>query len=677
MNVEAVANVDSGRWVMHPELRRQLAPRERLSTSQWAVKNFTIREKGATQPGPYDLTLTPYWREALDAMGDPAVRWVNLVASAQTGKTQLGNVAIAYWADQTPTNMLYVRPAEPDVIEAFRDRFRPMIEANLRHLIPSGAWMNTGSNPVIILNSCLIYGAAATIARHMTSRTTLKVLYDETDTAEDSANSLGNVLSLLDERQMAGSGYRAITAGMSTPKFETGANWQAYDKRSDRREYYEPCPFCGHYQPLVLARIKVPGDDKPTPHEIRASRCAVYYCEACNEGIPDSWQAWMADRGVWVPAECSVGEALPVDNDEIVARSVTTNEPSKLWEPHIIGPRWSSPHRGYRVWRANTKFQQCSWSNILATWFEVGKDPTKIQVFRNNWQALPFKQAIDTASDEIVRERIGEYEPRTMPSQARILLAGCDVQTDCLWFVARAFGVEWSSWLVDYGRIEVVAQDYESAFAELYKRLFVVGYPLVSDREMHVRSYALAVDSGFRTADVYDFALRPGVVPVKGQDTAAYRVKPSFVEGKNTPQPVQLWHVNTKAQKDRLQRMMRTGPGEIGEWHLHRDTSPEYIDQVTAEHLTRKTKNSVLTYQPKSPGAANHIGDCEVYTLALTEILEQAGEVRIGGIQETDPTVGTFPAASIPSGDGRPSQAPVRKKKRRGGGNQWLDGPGF
>lgn len=646
---------------------QMLEPRRRLPLSEWAVEKFVIKEKGAVFPGPYDLSLTPYWRDPMDSLSDPKVRRVNIAASAQTGKTQVMNVFLAFIAAERPCNILYVRPTEPDIGEAFRDRFRPMIEENLPHLIPPmGEWVVTGKNPVVKLNNMLIYGAAATVPRHMTSRTTLVVAYDETDSGGEVSNALGNVLGLLDERQMAGSAARSLTFGASTPKYDDGSNWIAYDEHSDRRVGYEPCPVCGAYQELKMGNI-VAMDGEQDPVLILGEDLARLKCQSCKTLIEPTWQSWMADRLVWVTRDREPIEKLDVHNKSMVAEAKTLAK--NRYIPPMSGEPSINPHHGYRVWRANTKFEQCGWSNILATFQKQRKTPDTLQVFVNNWLAEPWKTAVASADEDKVRACKGVYEPRQVPTRAKVVLGAIDVQQDCLWYAFRAFGPYQESWLIEYGSIEVHAQQYQQAFETLRERAMLRGWPVAGHDQLHVRCYAMAVDSGYRADEVYEFSRQQGIIAVKGHDEAVYRVRSSQVEGKQNAAPVDLFHLNNKAFMERLQRMIHTPEGESGRWNLHRETEEEYISMLASEHLVKKKGSAKRTWQPKTEGRANHLLDVERYILGLSEAIEQRGEMNVMSLLESDPVVGQYAIGEDPL-------APRRVEPEEGsellGGSDWI-----
>lgn len=654
-------------------------PRTRRAVAEWAREApFRIREKGAVRPGPYDISWTPFWRELLDAFGDPAVRKINVVASSQAGKTKAVEIGVAYRANHRPSNMLYVRPTIEDVQEAFRDRFQPMLQANASDLLPSGEWLKLTENPVIVLASMLIYGAAASIPRQLTSRTAPFVWYDETDTGGDTGNDLGNVLDQLEERQMAASAVRSQIVGSSTPKWHDGSNWLAWSEQSDAREYWEPCPHCGHYQPLVFSRL-VTDDGDHTPSRIRNAGTARFACRDCGALIAPEWQGWMSDRGIWVPHGCEITDRLPLhDRDIVDYHALTIRYASERWEPSFSGTPRDPSHRGYRLWRANTKFDQATWNNILARWFEVhkSKDPQRLQVFVNNWLAEPWREANATVDEELIQSRIGEYEPRVVPTRAKVILGAVDLQQDHLWYLFRAFGPGMTSWKIDNGWIEVTNGDFLPALDRIYEKCFQTGWPIKGEATWHQRAYAIAVDSGHAADQVYEFQRRQGVIAIKGADYADYRTRKTQVEGKIQPEPVELYWLNIRVFGDKLHRLIRVPDGEPGEWNLDADTDQEYVRHLTAEELrprrnSTKRRKAIDTWQLKSANRPNHQLDCERYTLGLAEILEQRQELSLMAMDETDPPVGVFRRGEGEKSADESQQPAGRKRpgarKRKGG----------
>jgi len=655
-----------------------LEPKPRWGPTEWAVrKPFEIREKGAVRPGPYDLELTPYWREPLDAIGDPLVMVLTWIASSQSGKTKAAEVGLTWRAKYRPSNMLYARPTEPDLVEAFRDRFAAMLEANVRELLPSGEWLKTTGNPVIHLRNLILYGAAATTPRHFTSRTTPFSWFDELDSGAESANNLGNLVDLMAQRQMASTSRLSLTLNTTTPKYPAGAGWSAYENQSDRRQYWEPCPHCGMYQPLVMERIVPVEEGCRDVERIVREDLARLVCRACGVMIEPQWQGWMSDRGRHVPACQTIVEALPLGDERIVnhgALELTTGP--ERWEPEREGPASEHPHRGYRVWRANAKFEMCGWSWLLADWFTASKsrDPERMQVHMNNVQALPWSEGRTGADEDVIRERIGEYEPGVVPWRVKVVVGAVDVQQDHLWYRFRGFGAHEESWSISEGTVEVHGEDYSRALDRIYEMAFYEGWPIKGEpagaEGLRMRAYALAVDCGYRAGEVYEFSRRPGVVAVRGEDWAKYRVKLFTPEGKVNPEPVEVYHLNQVVMKDRLQRWIQAeGVTEEWLWNLHAETTEDVVAMMASEEKrSKRGASKIMTWQPKTKGRPNHLLDCESYIVGLLEALEQRHELSVMTLGPEDPALGVFRPRPR-NGNGEEADGQRRGGKGQAGGD--------
>lgn len=636
-------------------IRRRFRPKPRLSVSEWAEKHpFWIVEKGA-EAGVYDLGRTPYMREPMDACGDPSVRRANWVICPQGGKTKAAEVVIAYRLEYRAGNMLYVRPTEPDIDEAFRDRFAPMLQENLPHLVPTlGKWMVLSKNQRIELTNAIIYGAASTIARQFTSRTTPMIYYDETDTGEATGNSLGNVLDVADDRQMALDDSDAFTLGSSSAKLDTGSNWVAYDERSDRRSYWEPCPECGMYQELpaekgLFDRHFVTLDDERDSDTILRDRLARFVCAGCGCLIDDSWQGWMCDRGVWVPAGQRVAERLPLKQRQIVEHDSLQRLPDDdRWVPKFEGPEPRNPHRGYRIWAANMKAPQRTWSHMLARWFRVTakKDAERLQVFTNSWKSLPWKATLKGVDEEVARRRVGVFKRGLVPSRAKVLIGAYDLQEvgEIHWAFMAVGVVEGrlAYWWIDAGTREVVGDRFDLALDQLYRE-HCTGWRISgADPRWRMRPYAIAVDTGWRTGDAYEFSRRPGVVAIKGKDDAGFVVRHSQPEGKLNPEPVDLFTLNNKTFGNRLHALLIEPPDSTGGLWLHEEVTDDDLRELTAEELKQKKGSTKTTWQVKTVGRPNHKTDLARYILGVVEILQTTGELSVMAMQPEDDPVGVY-----------------------------------
>ena len=83
--------------------RRGLAPDPALTVSEWADANRLLTSIGASEPGPYRTSRTPYLREIMDALAvSSPIEKVVFPKSAQVGATEAGINWIGYVVAHVP-----------------------------------------------------------------------------------------------------------------------------------------------------------------------------------------------------------------------------------------------------------------------------------------------------------------------------------------------------------------------------------------------------------------------------------------------------------------------------------------------------------------------------------------------------------------------------------------------
>lgn len=590
--------------------RQIMTPPEQLSVSEWCDRFRIMSDRYGAEKTNWQTDRTPYLREIMDSFADPAVGTITFIKCSRVGGTEVMYNCLAYSAARRPMPAMVVLPSEGAAQDEFSGRLKSVFEES-----PSLAALHAPTNwstvepPQLSLSTMEIYSAWASAPDTMIRRTIGVIAFDELDNCEAAAGRLGNTLSLVSDR-LATFGYRGKLLSATTPTTTMASGWQSYEA-SDRRQYFVPCPHCGHYQTMTFAGIVVPEekDGGRDPDRVEAEGLARYQCDGCRQLIEERERMVMVGRGLWVPAAQKIVEKFPVEHWANHAFKFT---------PRVEGNAPVTRHRGYRINSCYSPWR--TWSQIFARFLRAKDDPEKKRVFFNSWMGEPYEETVETASIEILEKRVPDGQPVDMvPSRAKILVAGADVQDEFIYYTLRAWGPGEESWLVRHG--------FCSTFDELYTLCFHVGFPYGTDAGSRMIASAVAIDSGHRTDEVYSFGKRPGVVVVKGKDWADFRVKPSKVEytprGKIHPESIILNHVNTGLFKSKLHRLA----GDPDRFHLHRETSREYLQHFTAEALVWiKTKRSGRTVRKKvwkerAQNAPNHWLDCECYGLALADML--------------------------------------------------------
>ena len=606
--------------VMHEwddAIRAAWEPRLRLPVSVWADRYRVLHTKYAAEAGPYRTSRTPYLREFMDTFADPEIRLIVFTKSARVGGTEAVNNMLGYAIDEEPGPVLYVYPTQDDAEEECKDRLIPFIEGSPRLLghCPSPAW---GTKSELKLDTMNVYMAWAHAPRTLIRRTCRYFFVDEIDNCDAQSGSLGDTLTLCQKRTIT---FRDRAKGVvvSTPTTEEGAAYRSY-QQSDKREYHVPCPNCGKYQALDFYRIRVPKGERDSD-KIEIDGLAWYECIECEAKLRNAIKRWMVERGVWLAEGEEIVQHLPIDNEEIVASA--RFDAVAPWRPKIRGERKRTRVAGFHINALYSPF--VDWSEIIAEWFRAQEElkrgnPEPMRTFVNSMLGEPWRETAEEVKPREIEEKREQstYSRDEVPEGVIRLIAGADVQKNRIYYVIRGWGPRRTSWLIREGVC--------ATFEELYAFCSEPYYRKNSAEYLNVE--LLAIDSGYRTFEVYDFARAyPGVVPCKGQVSMDTTYRPKDISysrpGRAKKARVTLWHINTSAWKEAMYRLMKIEQGEPGAWYVHSEVTDDYCKQVTSERQVWKdvtvgnAKRRRLVWEPRTTHAQNHYLDAEVYGMAM------------------------------------------------------------
>ena len=702
-------------FAMPSEVAAILTPPERLTTSQWSEKHIYLSAEDTAEPGPYDVGKTPYLREIIDSAGDPDVAEVVFMKSARVGGTTGLNCIIGDSIDNNPRPIMYVQMEKDSAADELTGRVRRMIEQSprLRRHIPrvSGGkvakhWC-TGDR--IVLNSSMIRAAWPTNPKTMVRVTVGLLVVDEIDNIV-AEMSLGDFLALVRKRVVTYHRIGRSTIYLNgTPTTPHGPGWRMLGQ-SDYRTYRVPCPKCREYQHLTMSRLVL--DDKevgrrktrPTPAAIRRYGLARYQCAHCNAMLRyDEDLRWMIDRGVWVPKGFKTTQKIPKSKFE-AARTV--QPPGKMqWAPKItIDPDHDGPlppHdekgqpltttredvRGYHISALYSPY--VTWSNVLAEFFEAKEDPDRLRVFVNQVLGEPF---VESESDLTPNELASKKNAASaipmgwVPSWAKVLFMGVDVQLDHVWYVVRAFGAGGRSAKVSCGKVYPTRRGMgylpelhndldpdakpRTDLQKVYDLAFSHGFGIRGDgenRRMRVRH--IVVDSGasVRRDEVNQFGRRPGVMLCKGQGEAQWKF--SSGDPFRMSENIQgLLLINRDNYIGRIHRLARLSEEDPESWNINTDTPEVYLDHITSQVLVReKVKQGrrkgqfSYVWRNRNPGARRDLLDCEVYLHALGDFAGVTGP----GTRLREDTPLNPSDLLYPKGSNRPSLPNARTSESR------------
>lgn len=567
---------------MHQVGSEAMLPPRDISVSQWADENVVLSGAGAAERGQWHTR--PYQREPMDVLGPShPSKTVVLMSAAQMLKTSVLINFLGYIADVDPGPVLVVEPRTEDAKALSKDRVSPMFRQTpcLRGRIAavkSRDSNNTALHKVFTNGSGHITFTGAISPSGLAMRPIRYLLLDEIDRYPASAGTEGDPVSLAIRRTDEFEHNKKIVMA-STPTVKGASRIEQAWKESDQRDYFVPCPMCGHHQVLVLGDGTGPGLVWPEGHP----EDAAYRCEGCRELIPHHKKAWMVEHG----------------------------------EYRAQNP--GSPIPGFRV--SQLISPKRSWGSIATEFLAAKKLPETLKAFMNTVLADLWEETHEVPLD--ARALWNRCEPfaAEVPDGVAVITAGVDVQADRLEVEIVGWGRDEESWSI--GHYVIPGDVMRREVWEQLDGLLLSEY--VHESGMPLRVLCACIDCGFKDAAVLQYTRdryarrvyavkgKPGEAPIWPRKPSRKNQSPFFMVGVDAAKT---------AIYDRL-KIREPGPGYC-HFPLGRDV--EYFEQLTAEKKYTRYRNGFPKHEWRKPsGARNEALDCRVYAYAALHALSTSG----------------------------------------------------
>nr|DAK85698.1 MAG TPA: terminase large subunit [Caudoviricetes sp.] len=557
------------------EAMRQLQPPENLTVSEWAEKYRMLDSKTSAMPGPWRNEKTPYLKEIMDEFINYDTEEIIFCKPSQVGGTEAMQNMLGYVIQQDPSPTLIVYPTDTLAESISKNRLEPMIRASkpLRKLYNE----NESSKLELQFDGMYLSLNGANSPSALASKAIKYLFLDEVDKYPGASKKEADPIRLARERTKTFTNQRKIYM-TSTPTLQTGHIWQALQGADIEKHYFVPCPHCGEYIELKFSNLRFPSGDNLDNSE-RADM-AVYVCQECGCKITDQDRDNMIRYGEW----------------REVRRNTKASKKVAFWINTLYSPF-------------------VRFSEIVKEFLDSKDNPDLLQNFVNSWLAEPWEDTKLKTDADMVMERQTDLPQLVVPSWARYLTAGVDVQETCLYWTIRAWGPYITSQNIAHGQA-LSFQDIESTMNTPY---------LTESGEQVIVSLCL-IDSGYDADSTYDFCATNSewAMPVKGASnpmmshfkTSKINKVDSKAYGMN------LVLVDGDKYKDMIASRMRKDNGK-GAWMVYEGCDREYAEQVTSEHKVNEKSGSriVQRWRPKHSHIDNHYLDCEVYSLAAADIL--------------------------------------------------------
>lgn len=552
---------------------QMLCPPEQLTVSEWAEQYRILDAKSAAMPGAWNNNITPYLVGVMDEFNNYETETIIFCKPTQVGGTEAAQNMIGYIVMQDPSPTMIVYPTETLAKSISENRLQPMLKAT-----PEIRRRFDENSPLLELQFEGMYLtlAGSNSPSGLASKPIRFLIMDEVDKYPGASSREADPIKLAEERTKTFHNKKIYIT--STPTVRNGHIWKAKEEADIEKHYFVPCPHCGEFIEFKFQNIRFP-DDEGMSYADRAE-VAVYVCQKCGCVITDNDKHNMLRLGEW----------RVVRHDTKYVRTVA------FWINTLYSPF-------------------VRWADIAREFLRTKDDSEEFQNFTNSWLAEPWEDTKLKTNADLVMERQTEIPAFTVPSWAKLLTGGVDVQESSLYWTIRAWGEFLTSQNVAHGQALSFAEIDLAMNLEYVKE---DGTPMIVN--------LCLIDSGDQTDMVYDFCVFHSdyALPVKGSSHAQlshYKISKINREGSSAYGMV-LVLVDGDKYKDMIAGRMRKKNGQ-GSWMVYEGCDYEYAEQVTAEHKVNVKRNGKIqqVWQLKHSHGDNHYLDAEVYAMAAADVL--------------------------------------------------------
>ena len=566
------------------------APPPDISPSDWAEQHIVLTSAFSAEPGNLRIARTPWIEEPLNLVADSVTDLIVVTGAAQTSKTTLSLVAAGYIADLRPTSILHVTPNEA-LSDTFSSRFNDLIASSATLAAKfdtprrTGAKNNTSTKT---FTGGVLSLAAASSPSGLSARPAKIVIADEVDRF-GILRKEGDALKLAQARQATFFGRKLFA--ISTPTTVQGSRIEQLYAETDQNVWACPCPECGaEHVPAWENVAWTPG----------AAETAHYVQPCCGVILNDAKRWAMGAAGRWTPT----AKGKP----------------------------------GARGYRFNGLCSPWITLQLLAIEFEAAKSRASLlQPFYNTRLGLPYEAETGEGVDaDHVKALAEDYPGDVVPASAALITAGIDVQGGWLAVQVIAWGDGDEGVCLQWHEVQGDVKNPETW--RKVETILLQKFKHASGADLTIE--AVAIDSGYETQSVMEFALKSQArgrrwFATKGMAGAG---RPLWKRGGDISRSMaKLWIVGVDEGKAQIMgglAQAEAGPGKI---HTRIAFPDHWFAWAVAEECvtTETATGDKRAWQMKRGQRRNEALDCLVLALAARYSFEPNIPARLERLATT------------------------------------------
>jgi phage terminase large subunit GpA-like protein len=560
-------------------------------------------------PGRFRSDNSPWVREVMEAVVDPRVKLVSILASVQSSKTTVPELTLCYIVANLPGPTLWLDQTDEDAKDQSESRLQKLFDecAPVRALFPKDRHKKR-NHTIHFANGMTLWILGAYNKTNLQRRSIRWLFGDET--WRWPAGHMAEA-----EARVTAFGWLGKCVFMSQGGEENDDTHRKFET-TDMREWTFACPECGKRQPFDWDNVEWSKDarDANGNWDFAAVReTTALRCNACNHYFPDT----DAMRRILNAS----------------GQFVRTNPNAA---PENVGFHWNA-------------LCAMSWGRLAELYLRAKAamrqgDTTLLQQFYQKRLALPWREYVEDYKMEIATCGYRKGEPwagegginrmgrviappfAETPIPLRILTVDC--QMDHFYALVRSWAADGSSRLVWNERL-LTFEDVEAL-----------------QSRFNIHPNLVFVDAGHATYDVYRQCARMGWVALLGDRRTTY---PHHTKAQGTVQRfysprrkvvltsdrhcyVHYWsNLNIKDTLARLRRNQNPANGPT--WEVPDDIDEDYLSQMESEQRIKEHDTWMWKQIGKRP---NHYWDCEAMQAAAATMLKIVGRESVDKGVATD-----------------------------------------
>lgn len=555
-------------------------------------------------PGPFRSENSPWIREVMEAIVDPKIRLVSIIAAVQSSKTTSPELTLCYIIANLPGPCLWLDQTDEDAKDESESRLQKLFEScePVKKLFPKNK--NKQRNCTIHFSNGMTLWLLGAYNKTNLQRRSIRWLFGD----ETWRWPVGHMAEA--EARTTAFGWLGKCVFMSQGGEENDDTHRKFET-TDMREWHFKCPKCQKFIPYKWENIEWDDDCKDENGEYdfaKINHSTALKCLECGEYFEDS------DR---------MRRLLNKDGKFIALNPNASKENVGFHWNALASMSWGKLAELYlRAKIAARKgdsslLQQFYQKRLALAWREFAED-YRLEIASGSYNSG------DVWDEEAGFNKLGEIiAPPFAENEviAPLRIMSVDVQMNCFYLVVRAWSINGSSRLLWHEKV-LTWEDIE----EIQKRFKIL-------------DNLVFVDAGYNSFEVYKHCGERNWIALMGDNRVNFfhrlpngktvlrfysPVKHIFIS-RYVKCRMHFWsNLNVKDTLARIRRNQNTSDGAT--WEVPTDISEDYLKQMESEHRIKKGNSWIWEQIGNRP---NHYLDCEAMNCAGALMLKIVGNNKI------------------------------------------------